>query len=138
MGNCVGKPREKPLKIHVRNKVVAKAASDISIHSVYKLGKNIGVGTFGVVKMGYNLSNPKEKVAVKIIFKNKLNTSTKRLKYEIDILLTLDHPNIIKCYETFEDEHYIYIVMEYCSGGELISIFPKEGGLNESQAIEYV
>ncbi|OMJ85840.1 hypothetical protein SteCoe_12753 [Stentor coeruleus] len=138
MGTCMSKPRQKPIKIYVKDKIVDKAASEISIHSVYKLGKNIGVGTFGVVKVGHNLSNPKEKVAVKVIFKNKLNTSAKRLKYEIDILLTLDHPNIIKCFETFEDENHIYIVMEFCSGGELIEIFPQEGALAESDALDYI
>ena len=35
------------------------------------------------------------------------------------LLIDLDHPNIVKYYETFEDSKYIYIVMEYCSGGEL-------------------
>ncbi len=32
---------------------------------------------------------------------------------------TLDHPNIIRFYETYEDEMYIHFVMEYCEGGEL-------------------
>ena len=38
------------------------------------------------------------------------------IKEEIKILQTLDHPNIVKYYETFESEHYMYLVMEYCSG----------------------
>jgi calcium-dependent protein kinase len=40
---------------------------------------------------------------------------------EIKILKKIDHPNIIKCIETFEDEKFIYVVMEYCSGGELLA-----------------
>jgi len=31
----------------------------------------------------------------------------------------LDHPNIVKYYETYVDENYIYLVMEYIDGGEL-------------------
>ena len=42
-----------------------------------------------------------------------------RLKYEIDILKNLDHPNIVRLYEVFEDSHYIYLVTELCTGGEL-------------------
>jgi calcium-dependent protein kinase len=138
MGNCFKLPKQNPIKIHVRDKIVDRAGSLISIHSVYRLGKSIGLGTFGVVKIGHNLSNPKEKVAVKIIFKDKLNASTKRLRDEIDILLTLDHPNIIKCYETFEDENSIYMVMEFCSGGELIEIFPIGGAMEEKLCLEYI
>lgn len=41
------------------------------------------------------------------------------IKEEIKILQTLDHPNIVKYYETFESDHYMYLVMEYCSGQEL-------------------
>ena len=36
------------------------------------------------------------------------------------ILSTLDHPNIVKYYETYEDQKYLYLVMELCSGGELM------------------
>lgn len=35
------------------------------------------------------------------------------------ILNTLDHPNIVKYYETYDDPKNIYLVMEHISGGEL-------------------
>ena len=35
---------------------------------------------------------------------------------EIATLNTLDHPNIVKYYETYNDQKYIYLVMEYVSG----------------------
>jgi calcium-dependent protein kinase len=38
---------------------------------------------------------------------------------EVSILNTLDHPNIVKMHDIFEDEKYIYIVMELLSGGEV-------------------
>jgi serine/threonine protein kinase len=37
----------------------------------------------------------------------------------VQILTKLDHPNIVKYYETYIDEKYIYLVMEYIGGGEL-------------------
>jgi len=37
----------------------------------------------------------------------------------VNILTKLDHPNIVKYYETYIDEKYIYLVMEYIGGGEL-------------------
>ena len=34
----------------------------------------------------------------------------------------VDSPNIVKYYETYEDENYVYIVMEYCAGRELYDV----------------
>jgi len=36
---------------------------------------------------------------------------------EIDILKQMDHPNIVKIYEYFEDSEHLYIVMELIEGG---------------------
>ena len=59
---------------------------------------------------------------------------------EITILKNLDHPNIIKYFETYENNKYFYIVMEYCAGGELFDVIAKkaqkEGSFNESEAAE--
>jgi calcium-dependent protein kinase len=41
------------------------------------------------------------------------------MKHEIEILKSLDHPNILKLYEFYEDEKRFYLVTELCSGGEL-------------------
>ena len=40
-----------------------------------------------------------------------------KIQEEVDILTKLDHPNIVKYYETYIDEKYIYLVMEYIGGG---------------------
>ena len=60
----------------------------------------------------------KQKRAIKIIPKNKIHDQ-RRFKNEIEILRNLDHPHIIKLFETFEDSRNIYLVMELCEGGEL-------------------
>ena len=46
-------------------------------------------------------------------------------KYEISILQKLDHPNIIKLYEVFEDDRKYYLVQELCKGGELFDEIVK-------------
>jgi len=40
---------------------------------------------------------------------------------EVAILHTLDHPNIVKYYETYDDSKYIYLVMEFISGDQLFN-----------------
>jgi calcium-dependent protein kinase len=53
--------------------------------------------------------------AIKRLSKEKMSISAKvRLTYEIDVLKNLDHPNILRLYEVFEDKKYIYLVTEYC------------------------
>src|SRR5689334_16993613 len=77
------------------------------------------VGAYGKVQKCIHKIT-KEVRAVKIMDKKQMTDKEKvRLKYEIDILKNLDHPNIVKLYEVFEDKTSIYLVTEICSGGEL-------------------
>lgn len=46
----------------------------------------------------------------------------------------VDHPNIVKLYESFEDEKYVYLIMELCEGGELFDKLLDMGNLCESDA----
>jgi calcium-dependent protein kinase len=43
------------------------------------------------------------------------------LKNEVAMISEVDHPHIVKYYETYDDTKYIYLVMEICTGGELFS-----------------
>lgn len=64
-----------------------------------------------------------EKFAIKIVEKNVIKEDIKLLKREIDIMKKVDHPNILKLYEIFEDEQHVYIVMElYVCWNSLISL----------------
>ncbi|CAD8056924.1 unnamed protein product [Paramecium primaurelia] len=55
---------------------------------------------------------------------------------ELDILTQLDHPNIIKVFEEYEDDMYYHFVMEYCSGGELLERIVEQGNIGESESKE--
>lgn len=57
-----------------------------------------------------------------------------RFKSEINIMKMMDHPNIIKLYESFEDKKNIYLVMELCNGGELFDRIIDAGHFKEVQA----
>jgi serine/threonine protein kinase len=48
------------------------------------------------------------------------------LKREIEVLKICQHPNIIKLEDVFENQDYLYIVMEYLNGGDLFSFLEKK------------
>lgn len=58
----------------------------------------------------------------------------KMLLNEIKNLKDLDHPNILKIYEHFEDDKSYYIVTEICNGGELLKEINKRGKFSEFDA----
>jgi calcium-dependent protein kinase len=53
------------------------------------------------------------------------------IKREIENLRVLDHPNVIKLHDVFEDSMYLHIVMDYCKGGDLIELIVSNGPLSE-------
>ena len=53
---------------------------------------------------------------------------------EIDILSAMDHPNIIKLYEYFENEDRYYLVSDICKGGELFEDLIKRTKYKEWEA----
>lgn len=82
--------------------------------------KVIGRGTFGKVILAK--SKVDEQVyALKCIKKMNVvgSRSLKYLKLEKRILEQVDHPFIIKMHKTFQDDHKIYFLFDYCNGGEL-------------------
>jgi calcium-dependent protein kinase len=55
---------------------------------------------------------------------------------EIQILKTLDHPNILKCFEIFEDTRYFYVATEHCPAGDLFSQIINLNHFTDSKAAE--
>lgn len=99
--------------------------------SLYKIGQVLGVGSNSEVRICHN-RDTEEKRAVKIFKKFKTNDQEDiESKSEIKILKYLDHPSIIRVFEYFEDSRRVYMLMEYCSGGELFSEILKGRRLNE-------
>ena len=115
------------------------AIQNKSLFDKYEVKQKIGKGKFGLVKFGIN-KETKKPVAIKIMAKKNMDKSDLELaKVEIDILKIGQHPNIIKLYDIYENENYIYIIMEYCSGGDLLSYFEyNEYELPEEKVCEII
>ncbi|XP_047972644.1 calcium-dependent protein kinase 28-like [Salvia hispanica] len=88
----------------------------------YTIGKLLGHGQFGYTYVAIDKSNG-DRVAVKKIDKAKmvLPIAVEDVKREVKILRALTgHENVVHFYNAFEDDSYVYIVMELCEGGELL------------------
>lgn len=75
--------------------------------------------------------------AVKIIHKAQTSKEEQeRLMNEVSILQRLDHPNIIKIFEFYQDDRFFYIVTELCTGGELFDKIQEETCFSENKAAD--
>ncbi|XP_074526342.1 serine/threonine-protein kinase NIM1 [Halichoeres trimaculatus] len=100
----------------------------------YKIRGEIGCGNFSHVKLGIHALT-KDKVAIKILDKTKLDQKTQRLlSREISSMEKLHHPNIIRLYEVVETLSRLHLVMEYAGGGELYTKITTEGKLSDTES----
>jgi len=123
------------------------------IEHFYQVDKGrLGQGAYGVVRKA-TVKLTKLRRAVKSIPKKNINIGhherhhhhkkdgndgkddeRKKIHMELEIMRSLDHPNICRLYETFEDEKTVYLILEFCKGGELFDRILKAGHFDEQKA----
>lgn len=102
----------------------------------YSLEDKIGRGSTAEVYKAFH-QETNQIAAIKIVDIKKVKVSAKFFKYlnnEIEILKQLNHDNVVKLYDVIIDRQYKYLIFEYCSGGELTKYIPKNKGVSEVQA----
>ena len=100
----------------------------------YEVLRPLGMGAYSkVYQVRHRFS--RQEFAIKIIEKTKMTASKlkKRLKNEVSLQASLNHPCIVRLYNTFEDDDLIYLLLEMCSGGELWGKIKEEGRLDEEE-----
>jgi len=88
--------------------------------------KQLGEGSYGSVAKGRHRKSGMIRAIKAIDHKKSSKADEERLKKEVDIHKSLDHPNIVKLYEVFKDAKKYYLVMELCTGGELFDRIVEE------------
>ena len=120
------------LNINLTNDViVSQSASNPS--DDYKRVKFLGEGSYAAVYCVENKITGSKR-AMKIINKSE-NCSTEddqEIMNEINILRTLDHPNILKIFEFYSSKESYSLVTELCQGGELLQEIIDRGPFNEN------
>ncbi|OMJ74518.1 hypothetical protein SteCoe_26520 [Stentor coeruleus] len=109
------------------------------LRDTYRIGNKLGDGAFGSVrKITHRVTG--EARAVKTIHKKNLKSEEERQTFfnEVSVLRTLDHPNILKLYEFYQDDKNYYLITEFCSGGELFDRIISQGSFTEATAANYM
>ena len=130
--------REEPNNFHYSNTInltneiiVSQSKADPSLD--YKKLNFLGEGSFAAVYRVQNRITDSIR-AMKIINKSASCSpeDDKEIFNEINILRTLDHPNILKIFEFYSNKESYSIVTELCSGGELFQEIVDKGPFNEN------
>ncbi|KAJ0060131.1 hypothetical protein NL108_003979, partial [Boleophthalmus pectinirostris] len=90
-----------------------------------------------LVKLGVHCITG-QKVAIKIVNREKLSESVlMKVEREIAILKLIEHPHVLKLHDVYENNKYLYLVLEHVSGGELFDYLVKKGRLTPKEARKF-
>ena len=105
-------------------------------NKTYIISKTLGKGTFGKVKMAYNINNKKEKYACKILLKSNIKDEDDyiRCKREMEILKRMHHVNVVRTYEIISTDTTYFIFMDFCAKGELFNYIVQQQHLSEEKS----
>ncbi|XP_058873543.1 serine/threonine-protein kinase BRSK2-like isoform X2 [Acipenser ruthenus] len=113
------------------------AAQSAQYVGPYRLEKTLGKGQTGLVKLGVHCITG-QKVAIKIVNREKLSESVlMKVEREIAILKLIEHPHVLKLHDVYENNKYLYLVLEHVSGGELFDYLVKKGRLTPKEARKF-
>lgn len=104
----------------------------------YVLGRGLGTGSFGKVKLAEHLLT-NQLVAVKILNRKHMreHNVTKKVSREVRILQKFSHPHIIRLFDVIETPSDIFLILEYGSNGELFDYIVAKRALPEDEARKY-
>ena len=112
----------------LNNNVVVSKNINSNHFDDYVILKEIGSGTYSKVQLVQHKINLSIR-AMKVIKKKKKRgtnqTNENDVYKEVELLIKMDHPNIVKIFEFYNGEKDYYLIMEYCEGGELFDKIVK-------------
>lgn len=110
----------------------------LNFSASYELKEELGRGAYSVVRRGVHIETG-GLVAVKCVDRKSLEPDDEAsLRSEVAILRKLDHKNIVKCFDFYEEKTMFYLVMEIVAGGELFDRIVKKTHYNEREARDVI
>lgn len=119
-----------------------KLKADTLVGGRYYVIDQLGDGCYAKVWLVQDLNHPKEEIyALKAINKRHFK-SNRRLQYMLDkeakIQKSLNHPNIVNLIRYFDDENYVFFVLEYIHPGEVFEILRRHDYFSEHRTANYL
>eukprot|EP00928_Gymnodinium_smaydae_P044844 TRINITY_DN29933_c0_g1_i1.p1 TRINITY_DN29933_c0_g1~~TRINITY_DN29933_c0_g1_i1.p1 ORF type:complete len:566 (-),score=86.66 TRINITY_DN29933_c0_g1_i1:478-2175(-) len=149
MGNTHGSKSVKQQLSAVRGRVADRLGTvaatgryhtDLRLQDEYIVdeSKVLGTGMNGSVIVGTRISDNYE-VAIKPYTSTRISKEEQRLlRNEVEITLSLDHPHIARLVDVYEELEQLWLVMEICTGGDVIRGLEKRGRYDEQAAATLV
>ncbi|CAD8139837.1 unnamed protein product [Paramecium pentaurelia] len=122
----------------IKQTMFVRINSKKNVSEFYTIKEMIGQGGFGKV---YKVVHRQTGMirAMKLILKSKLKKEDQeKLLEETSILMDIDHPNIVKLYEMYQDDNSYFLISEYCDGGELFEKIKFVQILTEKEIASYM
>jgi calcium-dependent protein kinase len=132
MGSCLSKKRPDT------NTILGKQFEDI--RKIYKFGKELGRGEFGVTYLCTEKSTSLKYACKSISKKNFVSKDEKKeeIKREIQIMQHMSgKPNIVEFKGAYEDKNSVHVVMELCVGGQLFDRITAKGRYSEREQRQF-
>ncbi|KAK2499547.1 hypothetical protein MC885_001320 [Smutsia gigantea] len=105
----------------------------------YDVIKAIGEGAFGKAYLAKGKSDSKHCVIKEIDFAKVPAQEREASRKEVILLAKMQHPNIVTFFSSFQENNRLFIVMEYCEGGDLMKRISKQRGVlfSEDQILSW-
>lgn len=117
-----------------KNSDAEKKLKDSDIRRKYEFKDTLGTGAFSEVVLAESKLERGKYNAVKCINRRGLRGKEEALDNEISVLRRLNHSNIVRLVDVFEDKTHVYLVMELVTGGELFDRIVEKGSYTERDA----
>jgi len=133
-----------------RPQLIRSRGGEAELHSNYDIHGSLGSGAFATVRKAVDRSTglPRAIKTVRVVrpegedaeaTSQQLESEWERMLTEVDALMKLTHPNIVRLHEYYEvDKEALYLVEEYCSGGTLEALLKKRGGKMHADETAYM